>query len=149
VAYKGSGPAMTDLIGGQVHMMFEGGASSLPHVRTGKLRALGSTGKNRTEAMPDVPALNESIPGYELSVWMGLVAPAGTPPAILDKINRDVVEVLKRQETHDKFASLGIEMMPTTRAELEQRIRTEVPQWTKVIQAAGIVPADAKKGAGK
>ena len=80
VAYKGSGPAMTDLIGGQVHMMFEGGASSLPHVRTGKLRALGSTGKNRTEAMPDVPALNESIPGYELSVWMGLVAPAGTPP---------------------------------------------------------------------
>ncbi|VCU71787.1 Tripartite tricarboxylate transporter family receptor [Pigmentiphaga humi] len=146
VAYKGSAPAMTELLGGQVDMMFEGGASSLPNVRAGKLRALGSTGKHRSEAMPDVPAIGETVPGYELTVWIGLVAPAGTPQAVLDKLNRDTVEVLERRGTHDKFASLGIEMMPTARTELDQRIRIEVPQWTKVMRDAGIVPQGRNKG---
>jgi tripartite-type tricarboxylate transporter receptor subunit TctC len=140
VAYKGSGPAMTDVLGGQVDMMFEGGGSSLPNVQSGKLRALASSGSHRTEEMPDLPTLSETVPGYDLTVWIGLAAPAGTPKAIIDKINRDTVEILKRPETHKQFVGIGIEMMPTTSDEIATRIRTEIPQWTKVMRAAGIEP---------
>ncbi|MDX3907801.1 MAG: tripartite tricarboxylate transporter substrate binding protein [Pigmentiphaga sp.] len=145
VAYKGSAPAITDLLGGQVDMMFEGGASSLPNVRSGKLRALASTGPHRTADMPDLPTISETVPGFDLTVWIGLVAPAGTPQAVVDKINRDATEILKRPETTRQFSAVGIEVMPTTPTELAQRIHSEIPQWTQVMRAAGIRPQGGDK----
>jgi tripartite-type tricarboxylate transporter receptor subunit TctC len=140
VAYKGSAPASADLLGGQVDLMFEGGTSTLPYVRTGKLRALGATGTAHTEEMPDLPTIGETVPSYDLTVWIGLVAPAGTPRPIIDKLNREVTAILRRPETHEKFRNVGVEVMPTTPEALATRIKTEVPEWTKVMRDAGIQP---------
>ncbi len=138
VPYKGSSNASTDLISGQVDMMFEGGASSLPHVRAGKLTALASTGEKRTEIMPDLPTVNETLPGFHANVWFGLSGPAGMPEAVVTKLNREVVRILKQRETHDKFFELGVELLPTTPQEMADRIRTEIPEWRAVVEAAGI-----------
>lgn len=138
VPYKGSAPASTDLIGGQVDMMFEGGASSLPHVAEGKLRALASSRATRTESMPNLPTVAETLPGYDMSVWIGLVAPKGTPSSIIDKVNKEVGVMLNMPSTHERFKTMDIEMMPTTPEEFGKRIRTERPQWTKAMREAGM-----------
>jgi tripartite-type tricarboxylate transporter receptor subunit TctC len=138
IPYKGSAPASTDLMAGQVDMMFEGGSSSLPNVATGKLRALASTSLKRTEAMPNLPTVAETLPGFELTVWFGLVAPAGVPRPIIDKLNREVTAILKEKATHDKFYAVGVEVSPSTPEELSQRIQAEIPQWTKVMRDANI-----------
>lgn len=140
IPYKGSSPAATDLMAGQVDMMFEGGTTALPNAATGKLRALASTSATRTEAMPNLPTVSETLPGFDLTVWFGLAAPAGVPKPIVDKLNKAVVEILKMPATHDKFAAVGVEISPSTPEELGARIKTEIPRWTKVMQDAGIQP---------
>ncbi|MFW7347345.1 MAG: Bug family tripartite tricarboxylate transporter substrate binding protein [Pigmentiphaga sp.] len=140
VPYKGSSNASTDLIAGQVDMMFEGGASSLPHVRAGKLTALATSGEKRTEIMPDLPTINETLPGFSANVWFALSGPAGMPAPVVAKLNREVVRILKQPATHDKFVDLGVELLPSTPQEMADRIRTEIPEWRAVVKAAGITP---------
>jgi tripartite-type tricarboxylate transporter receptor subunit TctC len=141
VPYKGSSPAMTDLLGGQVDMMFEGGVSSLPHVRSGKLRALATTGRKRTEAMPQLPTMIEAgVPDFDITVWFGLVGPGKTPRPIIDRLNREVGEILRTPALKEKFAAAGIEITPSTPEELGERIRADLPYWRKVMRDAGIQP---------
>jgi tripartite-type tricarboxylate transporter receptor subunit TctC len=141
VPYKGSSPAMTDLLGGQVDMMFEGGVSSLPHVKSGKLRALATTGRKRTGAMPELPTMAESgVADFDITVWFALVAPAGTPRPIIERLNREVGEVLRTRELKEKFAAAGIDITPSTPEELAERIRADLPYYTRLMREAGIQP---------
>ena len=141
VPYKGSSPAMTDLLGGQVDMMFEGGVSSLPHVRTGKLRALAATGRKRADAMPELPTMAESgVTDFEFTVWFALIAPAATPRPIIERLNREVGEVLRTRELKEKFAPAGIDIAPSTPEELGERIRADLPYYGKLMREAGIQP---------
>jgi tripartite-type tricarboxylate transporter receptor subunit TctC len=141
VPYKGSAPAITDLLGGQVDLMFEGGVSSLPHVRSGKLRALATTGRKRTEAMPELPTMAEAgVPDFDMTVWFGLVAPAGTPRPIIERLNREVGEILGTRALKDKFAAAGIDIIPSTPEELGERIRADLPYYTRLMREAGIQP---------
>ncbi|HKQ27048.1 MAG TPA: tripartite tricarboxylate transporter substrate binding protein, partial [Burkholderiales bacterium] len=141
VPYKGSSPATTDLLGGQVDMMFEGGVSSLPHVKAGKLRALATTGRKRTEAMPELPTMVEAgVPDFDITVWFGLVAPAKTPGPIIERLNKEVVEILRTPALKEKFTAAGIDITPSTPAELGERIRADLPYYTKLMREAGIQP---------
>jgi len=141
VPYKGSSPAMTDLLGGQVDMMFEGGVSSLPHVRSGKLRALATTGRRRADAMPELPTMAEAgVADFEFTVWFALVAPAATPRPIIERLNREVGEVLRTRGLKEKFAPAGIDIAPSTPEELGERIRADFPYYGKLMRDAGIQP---------
>jgi len=141
VPYKGSSPAMTDLLGGQVDMMFEGGVSALPHARSGKLRALATTGRKRADAMPELPTMAESgVTDFEFTVWFALIAPAGTPRPIIERLNREVGEVLRTRELKEKFAPAGIDIAPSTPEELGERIRADLPYYGKLMRDAGLQP---------
>jgi tripartite-type tricarboxylate transporter receptor subunit TctC len=139
VPYKGSSQAMTDLLSGRVQLMFEGGVSSLPHARTGKLRALATTAARRTEAMPALPTVAEAgLPGYEVSTWFGLMTNAGVPRTIIDRLNREAGEMLRLPATREKFKEAGIELTPSTPEAFALRIRAEIPQWTRIMRDIGI-----------
>jgi tripartite-type tricarboxylate transporter receptor subunit TctC len=139
VPYKGTGPAITDLIGGQVQVMISTFASALPHVKSGRLRALGVTSARRSPATPDVPTLMESgVPDYEYSTWYGLFMPAGTPPAIINKMNQVTRQVLAADDMKQKFDAQGVEVWYTPAAELGAYLRSETEKWGKVVRAAGI-----------
>ncbi|OGA03362.1 MAG: hypothetical protein A3H35_14000 [Betaproteobacteria bacterium RIFCSPLOWO2_02_FULL_62_17] len=139
VPYKGSAGALTDLLSGQVNMMFEGGVSSLPPARSGKLRALGTTAAKRTGAMPDLPTIAESgVAGYEVNTWFGLITSAGVPRTIIDRLGREAAEMVKLPATREKFRAAGIELMSSTPEAFAQRIRAEIPQWTKIMRDIGI-----------
>jgi len=140
VAYKGSASALSDLVGGRIDMMFEGAASIQHHLEKGRLRALASTGDKRSEAMPDLPALNEIIPGFVMTAWFGLVAPTGVPQPIVDKLNAAVQEALNNPSMHEKFAPMGIEMMPGSPADFRALIKSDIPKWAKIVRDAGIQP---------
>jgi tripartite-type tricarboxylate transporter receptor subunit TctC len=141
VPYKGSAPAIADLLSGRVDMMFEGGVSALPHVRSGKLRALAMTGRERSAAMPQLPTMAEAgVRDFDVSVWFGLVAPAGLPQPIVQRLNREVAEVLRSAALRDKFAAAGIDIAASSPEELGARIRADLPYWTKVMRDAGIQP---------
>lgn len=137
IPYKGSAPAITDVLAGRVDMFFEGGASALPYVRQGKLRALASTAQERTEkAAPGLPTLKESFPGLSLEVWFGIVAPAGTPKPIVDLLNKEIGEVQKGAKIQELAANLGADVVPSTPEELGQRIRNELVEYTTIMRAA-------------
>jgi tripartite-type tricarboxylate transporter receptor subunit TctC len=132
---------ITDLLGGRVDMMFEGGVSSLPHVRKGKLRALATTGRKRADAMPELPTMAESgVADFEFTVWFALIAPAGTPRPIIERLNCEVGEVLRMRELNEKFAPAGIDIAPSTPQELGERIRADLPYYGKLMREAGIQP---------
>jgi tripartite-type tricarboxylate transporter receptor subunit TctC len=133
VPYKGSAPAITDVLAGRAHLMFEGGASALPYVRQGKLRALASSAEERTEtAAPGLPTLNETFPGLSLEVWFGVVAPAGTPKPIIDRLNREIKEIQKTPKVQELAANLGADVVPSTPEQLGARIRKELVDFAKV-----------------
>lgn len=141
VPYKGSASAIADLLSGQVQMMFEGGVSSLPHVRSGKLRGLATTAARRTEAMPAMPTVSEAgVPGYEVNTWFGLLTNSGVPRAIIDRLNREGRDMVKAPATREKFKAAGIELLSSTPEEFSQRIRSELPVWTKILRDIGIQP---------
>jgi len=141
VPYKGSSAAIADLLSGRVQLMFEGGVSSLPHVRSGKLRGLATTAARRTEAMPGMPTIDEAgVPGYQLTTWFGLMTNAGVPRAIVDRLNRETVDLLKLPSTHEKFKAAGIEIMSSTPEAFAERIRSELPKWAKIMRDIGIRP---------
>lgn len=138
VPYKGSAPAITDLIGGQVHFMFDNMPSAWPHVQAGKLRALAVTTSERSKSAPDLPTMAESgFKDFDVSSWFGLIAPAGTPADVVDKLNAAVQKALDKPEVQKRFTDLGAVWQHTTPAEFGAFIKSEVDQWRIVVQASG------------
>ena len=138
VPYKGSGQATTDLLGGQVPVSIPGTAGMVGHIKTGKLRALAVTGSRRAPQLPDVPTLAESgVAGYEAYVWMGLMAPKGTPAAIVEQIRRDVVATLETLEVRNYMSTAGIEIVGSSPAEFGAYFRAERERWAKTIRETG------------
>jgi tripartite-type tricarboxylate transporter receptor subunit TctC len=138
IPYKGTAPALADLLGGQVEMMFDNLGVSLPHVRSGKLKALAVASRKRTATLPDVPALAELLPGFEAVAWFGVVAPPRTPQAIADKVSAAVAEALKSPDVQKRLAELSAEPMGLTPAETAAFMRQETERWGAVIRSAGV-----------
>ncbi|HZH52621.1 MAG TPA: tripartite tricarboxylate transporter substrate binding protein [Microvirga sp.] len=138
VPYRGSGPAVNDLIGGQVDVMFDNLPSSIEQVRAGNLRALAVTSAQRSPAIPDKPTLAEAgLPGFEASSWFALFAPKDTPPAIVAKLNREVRKALESPDLQKRFAELGGEIKPMSPEELGAYVKSEHEKWAKVVKASG------------
>ena len=140
VAYRGGGPALVDLLGGQVQVMFESIASSIAYIRAGKLRALAVTTATRSATMPDVPNVAEFVPGYEASGWFGLGAPKNTPTQIIARLNKEVNAALVDPNMTARIADLGGVPMPMTPTEFSRLIAEETEKWGKVIRVANIKP---------
>ena len=139
VPYRGGALALTDLLGGQIQMMFPTILTVAPHIKSGGMRSLAVTSSRRSSALPDVPTVAEAaLPGFVAASWNGVMVPAGTPPAIVAKLNRDIVQVLKTSEVRDMLAADGAEPMGNTQEQFARHIREEIQKWTKVISAAGI-----------
>jgi tripartite-type tricarboxylate transporter receptor subunit TctC len=138
VPYRGSAPAMADLLGGHVQVIFDGLLSSIEHIRAGKLRPLGVTTAMRSTAVPDLPAIGESLPGFEASLWYGLGAPRSTPPEIIDKLNKEVNVALADPKIRERLAEQGSAAMVGSSADFGRFIAEETEKWAKVIQAANI-----------
>ena len=138
VPYKGTAPALTDLLAGQVDMMFDNLGVSLPHVKSGKLKALAVASSKRFPGLPDVPALAESLPGFESLAWFGIVAPPRTSPAIAEKLAAAVAEALKTPEVQKRLAELSAEPMGLSPAQTAAFMRRETERWGAVIRAAGV-----------
>ncbi|HTV28618.1 MAG TPA: tripartite tricarboxylate transporter substrate binding protein [Xanthobacteraceae bacterium] len=138
VAYRGGGPALIDLLAGQVQVMFEGITSSIGYVKSGKLRALGVTSAKRSPLLPDVPAIGEFVPGYDAAGWFGLAAPKGTPTEIIDILSKEVAAALTDPGMKARMAELGAEPMPMTPAEFTKLMADETVKWGKVIEQANI-----------
>jgi tripartite-type tricarboxylate transporter receptor subunit TctC len=138
VPYKGSAPAITDVMAGHVQLMFDTVMSALPHVQAGKLRALAVSSAERAPVAPDVPTIAEAaLPGYEAIAWNGLFAPAGTPRAIIDQLNAEVVRALQSEKVKEQLASLGATARPTTPSDFSTYVRDEVAKWAKVVKESG------------
>ena len=139
IPYKGSAPAMTDVLGGQVAMMFSDAPTAIPHIKTGKVRVLGVASPQRSALMPDVPTIAEQgLPGYEAYSWAALFAPAGTPPDVVAKINADFNKVMRDPEVKQRLYVAGAEADPGTPAQMAQRLQAEMDKWAKVVKAANI-----------
>ena len=142
IPYKGAAPAVADLMGGHVSMFFDSIPSSLPHVRTGKLKALAVTGLKRTPAAPEIPTVAETYPGFDFSVWQGFDAPAGTPKAIVDRLNADLVKVMAMPDLREKLLNLGADPVSGTPQQFAEHIARERDKWAAVVKRAGIPIAD-------
>jgi tripartite-type tricarboxylate transporter receptor subunit TctC len=140
VPYRGSAPALTDLIAGQVQVLFDNLPGSIGHIRTGKVRALGVTSSKRVNAIADVPTIGKTVPGYEASVWYGIAAPRGTPPEIVEKLNGAVNAVLADPKLQARLTELGGEPMPMTPAEFGKLVAEETEKWAKVVKFSGARP---------
>lgn len=138
VFYKGSAPGVADLLAGNVQFMFNGLPSMLPHVQAGKLRALGTSGKTRAPQLPDVPTIAETLPGYEVTTWYSFVAPAGTPPAVVELLNREISAIVTSPELRDKLRGQGLEPDAMKPGQLAELFRREHAKWAKVIKDAKV-----------
>jgi tripartite-type tricarboxylate transporter receptor subunit TctC len=140
VAYKGSVPALVDVLGGVVDVMFCPLNSALPHIRSGKLRALGSTGTQRLALLPNVPTVAEAVSNYESDIWIGMVLPAKTPPAIVTRLNTELRKALALPEVRDRLAEQGIYAESSTAADFTKLIASDQKRWAAVIKSANIQP---------
>ncbi len=141
VPYKGSAPAVTDLIGGQINVMFDNISNVLPHVKSGKLRALAVTTPSRSPLAPEAPTVIEAgLPGYELGVWFGVAAPGGTPKPIVDKLNAEIVKILRMPDVKERFAAQGVEAIGSTVEQFQAHLQTQRAMWAKVVKDAGVTP---------
>ena len=140
VPYRGGAPMVTDLIAGQVQVGFDVMVTSLPHVRTGALRALGVAGSNRFDMLPDVPTIAETVPGYEARTWAGVGVPTGTPPEIIARLNSEISAGLANPAIKSRLAEIGTIPMILTAAEFGAYIAAESEKWAKVVKFAGIKP---------
>ena len=138
VPYKGIGPAIIDLLGGQIQFYIAPGAGLLPYTSTGKLRLLAATGEQRSRDLPEVPAVNEVVPGYSAEFWYALGAPAGTPRAIIATLNQEVARVLKQPELQKRLRTFDLEATHSTPEEFARRITREIGMWSQVARNAGI-----------
>jgi tripartite-type tricarboxylate transporter receptor subunit TctC len=138
VPYKGSAPAVTDLVGGQIDLMFDNMPSAIQHVRSGRLKALAVTTAKRSPELPDVPTIAEAgVPGYEATSWFGMFAPAATPAPIVARLNAALVKALADPEVKKKFAEQGAEALGETPAQFASFIRAETAKWSQVVKASG------------
>ena len=138
VAYKGTGPALNDLLGGQVQMMIAVMVSTLPHLASGKLRGIAVTGATRSSSAPDIPTIAESgVPNYEFNTWYGIQVPAATPRPIVIQLNADVLRALQGADVRARFAAGGLEPLPSTPEQFNAMVRAEISKWTKVAAAIG------------
>ncbi len=138
IPYKGAGPAMQDLIGGQVNMMFDGMGSSAAQIRGGKLKPLAVTTARRSPAFPDIPTMQEAgVPGYQVTTWYGLWAPAGTPPEIVSRLQAEVVKAFAKPEVKEIWAAQGADAGGNSPAEFNAFIKAEIVKWAKVVKDSG------------
>ncbi|MDB5867036.1 MAG: hypothetical protein JWO70_4842 [Betaproteobacteria bacterium] len=137
VPYKGIPPALTDLLGGQIQLMFSTMAPAVPLVRAGRLRALAVSSAKRSSAVPEVPAMSEFIPGFDATSWQGILAPAGTPPLIVARIRDTAAKALQAPDVHQRLVDSGYTPVGSTPAEFGAFIRTEMSKWAKVVKASG------------
>ena len=141
IPYKGTGPALTDIIGGQIEMLFGTPVATFPHVRSGRLRSLAMTGAKRSEAVPDLPTVAEAaLPGFSAEAWYGLLAPAGTPPAVIARLNAEAVKAVQHPDVKTRLGGEGADLIGSTPEQTMQFIQDEIVRWTRVIKTAGIKP---------
>ena len=138
VPYKGSAPGLADLIPGNVQLFFDSIPSSLPHIKSGRIRALGVASSKRSPALPDVPAISESLKDFEADSWFGLMMPAGAPREIIMKMNAEVMKILATQEVKDRLLTQGGVAVPGTPEQLAERIKADIAKWGKVARMAGV-----------
>jgi tripartite-type tricarboxylate transporter receptor subunit TctC len=139
VPYKGSGPAVADLVGGRVQVMFDAAPSLIAHIRAGKLRVLAAASRSRNRLLPDVPTFAElGHPQVAVSLWYGLLAPAGTPRAVIDRLNRDVSKALESAEVRERLLAQGADPMPGTPEAFARFMRDEMTKWAPVVKQAGV-----------
>jgi tripartite-type tricarboxylate transporter receptor subunit TctC len=138
VPYKGATPAVTDLIGGRVDFFFDGMPSALPHVQSGRLKVLAITTKTRSATIPNVPTVAEAgLPGFEVSLWLGFMAPAGTPADIVNRLNKEINQAVAFPAVRERFAKLGLEPLTATPQEFGALIRSETAKWAEMIRKSG------------
>jgi tripartite-type tricarboxylate transporter receptor subunit TctC len=141
IPYNGDGPAIIDLIGGQVPMKFDNVSTALAHVRAGQLRALGVTAPARSALLPDVPTISETVPGFQMSIFNGMIAPAATPPEILARVQAEIVKFTTHPEIRSRFAGQGVDLQASASAEqFTAYIKSDYAKWAKVLEDAGIKP---------
>jgi tripartite-type tricarboxylate transporter receptor subunit TctC len=139
VPYKGSAPAVTDLIAGQIDVMFDNTPNVLPHVRAGKLKAIAVSSKTRSAFAPEIPTVDEAgVPGYDVGVWFGVLTVAGTPPDVIRRLNLEMTRILLSPEIKDRFGRIGVEVVAGTPEHFSAFLKSEVARWAKVIQDANI-----------
>lgn len=141
IPYNGDGPAIIDLIGGQVPVKFDNVSTALQHVRAGQLRALGVTSKKRSPLLPDVPPIGDTVPGYQVTIMNGMIAPPGTPPEILARVHAEIVRFTTNPEVRARFAGQGVDLAASASpAEFTAYIKSDYAKWAKVLDDAGIKP---------
>lgn len=139
IPYRGSSGARTDVLGGQVDMMFDAVTTMTEHVRSGKVRAIATTGRQRSDVLPDVPTVSESgVPGYEATIWVGLMAPKGTPKAVIDKLNETLNAALRQPELKQQWSRQGATPMIMTPQAFDKFLHDDIAKWSTVIKSAGI-----------
>jgi len=139
IPYKGSAPAVSALLAGDIDVLFDNVPNVLPNIQAGKLRAVAVTGTKRTTQLPEVPTVAEAgVPGYEVTVWFGVQAPAGTPKDIVARVNKDMAAVLRRPEVVKQVNEQGVEIVASTPEEFKQLVAREIPKWEKVVKAANV-----------
>ena len=139
IPYKGSAPAVTAMLGSEIDALFDNVPNVLQHIKAGKMKAIGVSGVHRSMLLPEVPTVAESgVPGYEVNVWFGMQLPAGTSKPIVDKLNRDIVQLLKEPDVVQRFRILGVEVVASTPAEFGQLVQKEIVKWTQLIKDANI-----------
>jgi tripartite-type tricarboxylate transporter receptor subunit TctC len=137
IPYKGAGPALTDLIAGQVHVLFDNLPSSVPHIKSGRIRALGVTSKNREPSMPDTPTVGDTVPGYEATAWFGIGMPRGVPKEAVDRINQEINRILADPKMRERLADLGGVPIPGTPDDFAKTVVAETEKWGKVVTTSG------------
>jgi len=140
VSYKASPQAILDLVAGRLQVMVSDFTTAMPHVKAGKLRILAVTTANRSGLLPDAPAIGETLHGFDMTSWNGIFAPAGTPPAILARLEKDSLKLLADPEAKAKFAAIGFEISPMGSAKFDRYVRGEIAHWGKLVRAANIQP---------
>jgi len=141
VPYKGSSGARTDILGGQVQMMFDAITTMAPNVRAGKLKAFGTTGRNRSTVLPDVPTVSEAgVPGYEAVIWLGLMAPSGTPRPIVEKLNAEVRRIIAAPEMKDAWEKQGASALLMSTEEFARFLREDIEKWARIVKVSGAKP---------
>jgi len=139
VPYKGSAPAATDLFGGQIQFVMEAIGAGVQYARTGRLRALGVSTLKRSATVPDIPTIHEQgVPGYEMTTWHSVSSPRGTPPPIIDRLNREIVAAISTPEMRERFTAAGTDVQGSTPAQLRERIEQEIPRWEKLLDQIGL-----------
>ena len=138
IPYRGGGPALNDLIAGQVKFFFSNGAASIGHVQSGALRAIAHTGRGRLRTLPDVPAIADTLPGFEAYEWNGVFVPAGTSPAIVHKLNAGLNATLRHPDVIERFHALNVEFRENTPEEFGAFVKDEMEKWGRVVREANI-----------